>query len=166
MEWLDVDTTHCGVAACAEALGDRWAVLIVRDLLLGVSKFNDIQAHTGASTAILTKRLRSLKQLGLLEERLCKEEKQRPRTEYFLSRKGLGLAQVIGAMAQFGYDELTLPQQSLVEYLDRHTNQRVRVGLFREDGEQVAPEDVSININPNAYSPSYQAPTSRERKEK
>jgi len=67
-------------------------------------------------------------------------------------------------MAQFGYDELTLPQRPLVEYRDAETGQRVRLGLFREDGEQVAPEVVVMEVNPEAFSPQYRAPSSRERK--
>lgn len=164
MDWKDIDTTHCGVLAAADLIGDRWSLLIVRDLLMGLSKFNDLQTHTGASTAILAKRLRVLSDAGLLEERHCKQPGQRGHTEYFLSRKGLGLAQIIGAMAQFGYDELTLPQRPLVQYRDAETGQRVRLAAFREDGKQVAPEDVVIEVNPDAFSPKYRAPSSRERK--
>ena len=164
MDWNDIDTTHCGVAACAEVLQDRWAILILRDLLAGITRYGDLQRHTGASTAILANRLRDFIAAGIIQEQTYAVKGQRRRNEYVVTPKGLSLSIVLGAMAQFGYDQLPEGEKPLVQFFDTQTNQKVRVGLVREDGQPIGPSQVRVELDPTAYSPEFCAPSSRQRK--
>lgn len=162
MDWKDVNTTHCGVAACARIMGDHWSILILRDILSGVTRFQDLQVHTGISTAVLSKRLRGLVDAGLLKGVRYQEAGARARLEYVPTSKGRALAPVIIAMAQYGYDELVDPEDRLVDYRDRETGQPVRIGFVREDGTEISLRDVAIQVNPAAHQPDYAAPASRQ----
>ena len=57
----------CSVAGALEAIGDRWAVLLLRDLALGLSKYDELQASTGMPNTTLSTRLKHLESTGLVE---------------------------------------------------------------------------------------------------
>jgi DNA-binding HxlR family transcriptional regulator len=91
---------NCAIAAALEVIGERWTMLIVRDAMLGVRRFEDFQARLGISRAVLTARLEQLVGHGVLERRLYQ---QRPdRSEYLLTERGLGLWPAITALWQWG----------------------------------------------------------------
>ncbi|MDL5158337.1 winged helix-turn-helix transcriptional regulator [Actinomycetospora termitidis] len=81
-------------------VGDRWALLALRELGFGVTRFTDIQGFTGAPRASLAARLRDLEASGLVERRRYSEHP--PRDEYLLTRAGQDLMPVIGALREWG----------------------------------------------------------------
>jgi DNA-binding HxlR family transcriptional regulator len=92
---------YCPVAKAAEILGDRWTLLIVRDLLTGCCHFNDLERGLpGVSRALLADRLRRLQRMGVVE----KLEKRNGRycTEYRLTEAGQQLQAVIEALLVWG----------------------------------------------------------------
>lgn len=96
----DSDDTLCPVARSAGLVGDRWSILIVRELLLGQSRFQDLQALTGATSQMLAARLKRLEADGLVERHAYS---QRPlRHEYQLTTKGRELMPVIMALRTWG----------------------------------------------------------------
>lgn len=101
------DRTDCPVARALDLLGDRWTLLIVRDLVLdGPRRFSDLgRTIAGSSPAILSNRLKRLEQAGLIERRFYSQHP--PRAEYLLTQKGKNLAPVLGALRDFGE---TLPK--------------------------------------------------------
>jgi DNA-binding HxlR family transcriptional regulator len=91
----------CPVAKSLEVLGERWTLLIVRDLLRGPVRFQDLQTSLeGIAPNLLSERLRAMEEHGLIERRLYSERP--PRAEYHLSDKGRELGVVVGALAQWG----------------------------------------------------------------
>jgi DNA-binding HxlR family transcriptional regulator len=91
---------YCPIARSAEILGDRWTLLIIRDLLGGRDRFNDLERGLpGIPRALLADRLRRLQQDGLLEKHV--EVKGR-RTRYQLTQAGQELSSVIYALTQWG----------------------------------------------------------------
>jgi len=91
----------CPVAKSLEILGDQWTLLIVRDMLGGVSHFNDMERGLpGISRALLSNRLRHLQRAGVIEKRL--NAGQRRSTEYALTPAGHELEGVIGALMVWG----------------------------------------------------------------
>lgn len=164
MDWRDVDTTHCGIAACAELIGDKWALLILRDVLAGVTRFGDLQTHTGASTAVLADRLRRLVDAGVLQEVEYREIGKRPRSAYHPTEKGLGLVPAVVALAEFGYGFLVPPDNRIVIYRDARTGKRVRAGLVDEDGAEVSLETLTFEVSEAARAEGYAAPPSRKAK--
>lgn len=101
---------YCPVARAAEILGDRWTLLIVRELLLGTRHFNDLERGLpGISRALLAERLRRLQKMEVVEKRVVSTRPRR--TEYRLTTAGQELQVVIdvlmawGARWQFGEPE-------------------------------------------------------------
>lgn len=101
MSLPEIDTdTLCPIAHSTGLVGDRWSILIVRELLLGQSRFQDLQAQTGASSQMLAARLKRLEADGLVERHAYS---QRPlRYEYRLTPKGAHLMPVILALRNWG----------------------------------------------------------------
>jgi DNA-binding HxlR family transcriptional regulator len=92
---------YCPIARAAEILGDRWTLLIVRDLLLGIRHFNDLERGLpGISRALLSGRLRRLQRMGLLEKRVTHDDRRT--TEYVLTEAGRELQSVINALMMWG----------------------------------------------------------------
>ena len=90
----------CGIADALELVGDRWALLALRELGFEVRRFNDIQANTGAPRASLAARLRGLEDAGLVERRRYCERP--PRDEYLLTDAGRELMPVLGQLRAWG----------------------------------------------------------------
>lgn len=96
---------RCSIAAALGVIGEKWSLLVIRELFLGVRRFNDIAVNTGAPRDILTARLRRLEELGVVARR---EYSQRPpRHEYVLTDAGKDLRPVILALKQWGDDHVT-----------------------------------------------------------
>ena len=91
---------RCSIAGALDVIGEKWSLLVVRELFLGVRRFNDIAANTGAPRDILTARLRRLEELGVVERRQYEEKP--PRYEYRLTPAGKDLRPVIWALMDWG----------------------------------------------------------------
>jgi DNA-binding HxlR family transcriptional regulator len=90
----------CSIARTLELIGEKWALLALREVFLGVRRFDAIQANTGAPRDILSARLRKLTAGGLLERRQYQE---RPaRFEYRLTQAGRELLPVLLTLMQWG----------------------------------------------------------------
>ncbi|HVU10214.1 MAG TPA: helix-turn-helix domain-containing protein [Phototrophicaceae bacterium] len=92
---------YCPVARSLEILGDRWTLLIIRDMLLGTTQFNDLERGLpGISRALLSQRLRQLRHAGIIEKRL--NPAGRKTTEYQLTQAGRDLQGVIFSLMNWG----------------------------------------------------------------
>lgn len=91
----------CPVAKTLELVGDRWTLLIVRDLLQGPLRFQDLQKSLkGIAPNMLSDRLKLMEAHGLVRRRFYSEHP--PRAEYALTDKGRELGVVVGALATWG----------------------------------------------------------------
>ena len=91
---------YCPIARSVEILGDRWTLLIVRDLLGGRHHFNELERGLpGIPRALLADRLRHLQRVGVLERQV---EDNGRRTRYQLTQAGHELSEIIGAFTQWG----------------------------------------------------------------
>lgn len=91
---------YCPLAHALEILGDRWTLLIVRDLMKGIRHFNELERGLpGISRGLLSKRLRQLAQAGLVEKR---ETSGRQSTEYHLTPAGVALEDSIRTLWAWG----------------------------------------------------------------
>ena len=92
---------YCPVARALEILGDRWTLLIVRDVMLGTRHFNELERGLpGISRALLASRLRQLQRAGLLEKHL--NESGRKTTDYRLTQAGQELFTVVNSLRAWG----------------------------------------------------------------
>jgi DNA-binding HxlR family transcriptional regulator len=90
----------CSIARALELIGERWTLLIVRDVFLGVRRFDDFQRSLGVSRGTLADRLDRLVESGILERRLYQERPERH--EYRLTEKGRDLWPVTVALLKWG----------------------------------------------------------------
>jgi DNA-binding HxlR family transcriptional regulator len=90
----------CSVAQCLDVVGEWWSLLIIRDAMLGVRRFDDFQARLGISRNILAQRLNHLVGKGILTRVPYSDHP--PRSEYRLTDRGRDLWPVITAMRQWG----------------------------------------------------------------
>lgn len=92
---------RCPVAGTLELLGDRWTLVVVRDLLMGKHRYGEFQeSPEGIPTNILAERLKRLEGLGIVEKRLYQERP--PRHDYHLTPKGGDLRSVVRALREWG----------------------------------------------------------------
>jgi len=96
----DYKNQTCSIAGALEVVGERWSLLIVRDVLLGLRRFDEMQSHLGIARNVLQARLTKLIDEGVLERRLYEERP--PRYEYRLTEKGLDLWPTVVALMQWG----------------------------------------------------------------
>lgn len=90
----------CSAAAALHVVGEKWALLAVREIFFGNHRFEAIARNTGAPRDRLAARLRSLEQAGVVERRPYNERP--PRYEYHLTESGRELAPVIRALLEWG----------------------------------------------------------------
>lgn len=90
----------CPIADALEVVGDRWSLLVLREVGFGVHRFSDIARHTGAPRETLTARLQKLEAEGVLERRRYSDRP--PRFEYHLTDAGRELEAVLVALRRWG----------------------------------------------------------------
>ena len=91
---------YCPMTMAMEVLGDRWTLQIVRDLMRGVCRFNDLaRGLPGLSRALLTRRLREMEGNGLIERRIAAGGRL---PEYHLTAAGLELQPVVMTLVVWG----------------------------------------------------------------
>ncbi len=100
MAWSDIGDTLCPIARALAVVGDRWTVLILRELFLGARRFEDFQTQTGVSPHLLSTRLKRLERDGIVARQKYTEHP--PRYEYRLTDKGLDLYPMLLALKSWG----------------------------------------------------------------
>ena len=92
----------CPVARTLDVIGDRWTILVLRDIAFGITKYSDLLASLdGISTNLLSQRLKRLEAADVLERSFYSDHP--PRAEYVLTEKGRGLVPVLATIAEWGY---------------------------------------------------------------
>jgi DNA-binding HxlR family transcriptional regulator len=130
----------CPVAKTLEVVGDRWTLLVVRDLLPGTMRFQDLLASLpGIAPNILSDRLKLMEEHRLVTRRFYSDHP--PRAEYALTEKGRELGMIVGALAAWGSRHV-YRRAKLVHAACGHP---VRLGYYCPDcGERVRGAEVSL----------------------
>jgi DNA-binding HxlR family transcriptional regulator len=131
---------RCPVAKTLEVVGDRWTLLVVRDLLGGARRFHDLQAGLpGLAPNILSERLKLMEAHALVSRRFYSDHP--PRAEYELTAKGKELGVVVGALAAWGARHV----YKGARLVHADSGKDVRLGYFRADtGERVSGSAVRV----------------------
>lgn len=90
----------CSIARALEVVGDRWTLLLLRDLFFGIKRFDEFQKSLGVAPNVLTDRLKRLEQEGLLKRVRYQDSPER--YEYLPTQKGLDLQPVVFHLAKWG----------------------------------------------------------------
>src|SRR5689334_16154214 len=99
MQRTDFGQMACSIARTLDVIGEPWSPLVLRDVWVGVNRFDDLQADLGISRKVLTERLTHLVDHGVLGRR---PYDNRPRHEYHLTDKGIALVDVLMVMVGWG----------------------------------------------------------------
>ncbi|MEV8014942.1 helix-turn-helix domain-containing protein [Streptomyces sp. NPDC086554] len=98
----DYAAQECSIARALEVVGERWTLLVVRDALYGVRRYNDFLVHLGIPRAVLAARLQTLVAAGVLEKRPCAQVPSRH--EYVVTERGRALWPTVRALGAWGRD--------------------------------------------------------------
>jgi DNA-binding HxlR family transcriptional regulator len=131
----------CSVARTLEVVGEKWALLAIREVFLGARRFEEMVAHTGAPRDTLAIRLRTLVAHGILARRRYSDHP--PRDEYVLTDAGRDLYPVIISLMQWGDRHLPLDSGPPM-VLDHDCNHRLEPQWdCARCGQRIDPHDVS-----------------------
>ncbi|MFJ9346834.1 winged helix-turn-helix transcriptional regulator [Streptomyces sp. NPDC101237] len=153
----DYATQECSIARALEVVGERWTLLVIRDALYGVRRYNDFLVHLGIPRAVLSARLKALIEQGILEKRRYQEAP--PRDEYVITERGTELWPAMRALAVWGRDHLT---DTRLRYF-RHADCGTELGSYGECpacGTLVPVADVVVSPGPG-LDPDPADPVSR-----
>lgn len=131
-------------------VGEWWTVLILHDCFDGHSRFDEFQANVGLSSSMLTSRLKSLVEAGILERRRYQERP--PRYEYVLTELGRSLRPVLVALAAWRNAQLA-PQERSMILVDTRTGREVEpIVVDAATGERVDDPHYVYAAGPSAGS--------------
>ena len=140
---------RCSMAGALEVVGDRWALLLIRDLSLGLRRYDVLRASTGIPPATLAARLTHLVEGGLVER--VRYQERPPRDEYRLTDRGRDLWKVTVALREWGDRWDASGFGVPMEMVDRHTGRPLRLTLVdAETGEAVPIERAMMRPGPDA----------------
>jgi DNA-binding HxlR family transcriptional regulator len=144
VQWSDYDSSTCSIARTLELVGDRWSLLLLRDLFNGVHRFDELRGHVGVSRDVLSKRLAALVDAGLVERRGYRLEGERARASYHLTEAGKDLQSVLVALMAWGDRHLAGGEEPPARLEHAGCGGAVTVALACEAEHPVAPRDVRL----------------------
>jgi DNA-binding HxlR family transcriptional regulator len=140
--------TQCPIARSLQRVGDEWSVLILRDALYGMSRFDEFEKSLGIAPNILTRRLCSLVEAGMLERHQYSQRP--PRFEYRLTDAGRDFRMVVLAILAWGNRHFATEGQSVV-LTDAKTGEIVEPILVdKKSGRPLNSRDFRVMAGPAA----------------
>jgi DNA-binding HxlR family transcriptional regulator len=136
--------SSCAIARTLSVLSDRWSFLILRDLFTGASKFAELRSSLGIASDVLSARLATLVESGVLEKIPYHEPGQRTRFAYRLTPAGEELKVVMAALQQWGDEHLPRPEKPSVARLARDSRCPLRVAFVDDNGNVVEQDDAEF----------------------
>ncbi|MBB3348334.1 helix-turn-helix domain-containing protein [Sphingomonas sp. BK069] len=153
---------RCSIAGSLELIGDRWALLIVRDLLMRPTRFEDLRSSLDIPPATLATRLKRLEEAGLVVR--SRYQERPPRDEYRLTPQGRDLWKVSIALREWGdrWDTSGYGAPTIV-VADRETGRPLELAMVdRETGERVPPSRIELRPGPGAVESTHRLLASRK----
>jgi DNA-binding HxlR family transcriptional regulator len=142
----DYEGQVCSIARALEVVGDRWTLLVVRDVALGRNRFDQLLESLGVASNVLADRLSRLVDEGILERVRYSERPER--FEYRLTKKGAELRLVLLSLMQWGDRHLSDKPPRIARR--RSDRSPVSVRLVARDGSIVPPGDLEVVPGPGA----------------
>lgn len=148
MESKTFADTQCPIARAVDSVGEWWSILILREALYGVTRFDEFEKALRIAPTMLTRRLKSLVESGVLERRIYSE---RPaRYEYILTDAGRDFRSVIVALHAWGNRHLALEGASVVLVNAKSGAVAEPVLVDRDSGAPITSEDFVFAPGPAA----------------
>ena len=148
MQRTRLTNAECPIARSLDQVGEWWSILLMRDALQGLRRFDEFSQSLGIAPNMLTRRLTALVEAGMLERvPYC----QRPlRYEYVPTAKGEDFAVVLMAFVDWGNRHYAAEGES-VQVVERQSGKRLQLAFTDpDDGRTVAPDHCTVQPGPAA----------------
>lgn len=145
-----MQASPCSVSRSLGVLGERWTLLVIRDALEGMTRFENFRESLRIAPDVLTERLNTLVEYGVMTKDAYQEPGSRLRYEYHLTDAGRQLHTVVGALQQWGDAFLPWPDGPSVTRRKRKTDEPVHVAFVSKGGREVKLDQVEVLHN-NSY---------------
>jgi DNA-binding HxlR family transcriptional regulator len=149
-EALNWSAENCTLGRAMEILGEKWTFVVLREVFLGIRRFDDLRVRTGIPRQVLTNRLAMLVDRGLLRRHPYQVPGARSRDEYRLTQMGLDLYPALAALLTWGDRYLGDPDGSALALVHRECGAEVHSGLSCSDGHTISPREVGTRPGPGA----------------
>ncbi|KQM50643.1 HxlR family transcriptional regulator [Pseudomonas sp. Leaf15] len=147
MQRKSLVSDECPIARSLERVGEWWSMLIMRDALHGLRRFDEFSRSLGIAPNMLTRRLNGLVEAGMLERRAYSERP--PRYEYVPTAKGEDFRMVLMALVAWGNRHYAEEGRS-VEVVERETGQLLEPMMATAEGVVVGWEGCVVQAGPAA----------------
>lgn len=139
----------CPIARSMAVLGERWSMLILREAMLGVTRFSDFRETLGISADTLSARLSTLVDAGVFAVVEYQEPGYRRRHAYEMTEAGADASVILAALSQWGHVHLPVAEETANRFIDSTTGDQVVVRVENRDGRRVKPADVVLSRGAN-----------------
>ena len=137
---------NCSMAQALDAIGERWALLILREAFYGKTRFNQFLDELGISRNILSARLNHMVEQGILEKRQASETAH---TEYILTESGRALRTVILSLIHWGDEFRPNPDGQRFYFTEADSGEPVKkMSIYTESGKEIRPGNIAITAGP------------------
>jgi DNA-binding HxlR family transcriptional regulator len=144
MKATQAELNRCSIASTLSLIGEKWTILILRDVFHGIRRFDDFLERLGCSPAVLSARLKTLTEAGLLRRVGYREPGARERFEYKPTRLAVELMPVLVGLMQWGNDHGCDEGLGPFEVRALTNGQRVRAVLVDEDANIVSANEIHL----------------------
>jgi DNA-binding HxlR family transcriptional regulator len=134
LEW---SADNCMIERALGVIGDRWSLLVLREVFEGIRRFDDLTVRTAIPRQVLTDRLRRLVAAGVLRREPYRASGQRMRHEYRLTDQGLDLYPVLIALQEWGNRHLVGPEGPALEFFHRDCGEPVKLVVRCRAGHEL-----------------------------
>lgn len=145
------DFENCGIKRALDVLGEKWTLLILREAIYGLRRFDDFARALKCGRGVLSARLKTLVEAKILEKHDYTEPGHRSRAEYHLTAKGRDLYPVMLALSQWS-DRWDLPAAGpAARVVDKETKRAVNIVMTsRPDVRSLTLSDILVRPGPGA----------------
>lgn len=145
------DLENCSIKRALDVLGEKWTLLVLREAIYGVRRFDDFARALKCGRGVLSARLRTLTEAGILKRVEYRESDQRARAEYHLDEKGLDLFPTIYALSQWGDRWMPPPGGMVAKVTERASGRPVKVVLSSDPKlKSLSMRELKISPGPGA----------------
>ena len=144
LEQQDFDRFNCPIFRSVSEIGDQWMLLIIREAFMGIKRFDEFQSILHISKSVLTRKMKSLVENGILAKESYQEPNQRKRFEYILTPKGRDLYLIIMALMDWGNKYAVDQEGDRMKMIEKETETDVAFGMVNQQGQKVEPSEVKL----------------------
>jgi DNA-binding HxlR family transcriptional regulator len=143
------ELVNCSIARALGEVGERWSLLIIREAIMGSTRFDEFHERLGVARNILNDRLSSLLRNGVMTRKPSPDNARIH--HYLLTEKGLELLPVLAALMHWGDRWIHADIGPPVVLIDRKTRKPIRkVEIFEQTGRPLKRDDIEITAGPGA----------------